>query len=301
MSEHITHIAVFEDAARLALHSGKLAAPLASSLKNNWRIGRLGACTRSGDAFSVGLLKKWREEWPGKPEDRLEHKMAFLLGWRCHQAGDRRFKPVYREVQPEHYAAKAAAGGESDPPSDATIYHDAVIFREVYGSGTQDPFTPSTLDYSVDDTVERVFRSSWHRTLLSGQKFLKDDGDAEAWLKLLFARIEPFNVNPKQYAAAFHDPDPSWLYRFIEAPNFYNRTDPVVRLARSIQQGKPDTSIDVEKAVTGWKGQCQYAQSVAMGYDMMMATTEFFERKIEEAELKKRYLIGVSHLQTKWG
>lgn len=304
MSEHITHLAVYEDAARLALHDPGVPPVFKDVLKQHWADGGLGSLTRSGDRFSVGVLRGLRQGWPTRqPDKRLERRLAFLLGWRCHQAADRRFKPVYRELQPEHYST------EKGVPSDVTVYHDAVIFREVYRSGKDAPYHPSALDYrlethaaaaSVDaEFTQRLFRMLWQESLLAGQSFLRTEKDPAKWFPLFAARKEPFIVDVHRYSVALHHPDPALHYRYIVAPNFYDAADPLLALARSIQRGAPDASIDLKRAVDTAPKQSQFAQAVANGLGYIRASSAFWENKIDEDELKRRFQIGTPHYRPK--
>jgi hypothetical protein len=72
----------------------------------------------------------------------VEEKLAFLLGWRTHQAADRRFKPVYRQLQPEHYA--------KEPNPDTADYKAELSAALAAASGaafasTADPLVRSAL------------------------------------------------------------------------------------------------------------------------------------------------------------
>lgn len=298
MSEHITHTAVFDDCARLALHSGTICDGFKISLSEHREVGRFGSVSRHGDKFTSKLLSSYRDQWATrKPGDYVEEKLAFVLGWICHRAADRQFKPIYRIVNPEHYVE------ESSAPSDASVYHDVILFREVYDNGKKDPFIPSTLDFSLEshpaakavsvDEVQDLFGAMWQRSLLELQSFIPHDDDLDAWLELVFERLEPYTVDVKRYAEAYHRPDPDKLKRFITDNNFYSRTDPIVRLARSIHQDAIDDTIDLAAAVKAAATQSQYAQALHKGYSYLQGASDFFEHAIDERELKVRFNIGI--------
>ena len=59
MSEHITHIAVFENCARLAIYSSKVNPLFKESLKNYPDMGLLASASRGNHLFSVPLI--WRK------------------------------------------------------------------------------------------------------------------------------------------------------------------------------------------------------------------------------------------------
>jgi len=303
MSEHITHLAVFEDAARLALVHPRVHSDLKQSLKSGWRAGSLGAVTRSGDAFSVGVFKNVRAAWDRSgPDKQLERKLAFVLGWRVHQAADRRFKPVFRQLQPKHYEFDRGF------PPDVTVYHDVVVFREVYDSGRLRPFHPSVLDNRLEshplaahfDTAfaEAILRSCWQQPLLRNQRFLAHESIPAPWQKLLETRMEPFHVDVRRYAGAYAHPDPGWYQHFIVAPKFYHREDPLLRYARALQRGGSTASLDLLASIASAGGQSQYAEAVANGVGYILAASAYWNREIDETELKRLFHIGSSHLRT---
>ncbi len=305
MSEHITHTVVLDDCARLAPHSDKICDAFKLCLAKHHDIARLGSVTRSGDRFTVKLLRDARERWPTRKEgDLVAEKLAFVLGWRCHLAGDRQFKPIYRRLDPERYAGEEVKGA-----GDVSIYHDVVIFREVYDYGRKEPYVPSSLDYRLEShpaasavsigETQKLLRAMWQRSLLEIQSFLAADDDLDKWLEIFFARYEPFEVDLLRYAEFFHNPDPDKMRRFIIDDNFYDRTDPIIALARSIQRGAIDKTINLDRAVEAAATQSQYAQALRRGFHYLHAASDFFMGKIGEDELKKRSDLGKPHVPVK--
>jgi hypothetical protein len=61
--ENITHTAVTDDCARLAIYSSTICAPFKDVLSQHLDIARLGGITRSGGKFVLSLLGRYREEW----------------------------------------------------------------------------------------------------------------------------------------------------------------------------------------------------------------------------------------------
>ena len=79
--------------------------------------------------------------------------------------------------------------------------------------------------------------------------------------------------------------------------NFYDRRDPLIRLARALHQGAR-SDIGLDQAVDQAAGQSQYAQALRKAYLYITASSEFFERKIGEAELRPRLDLGTPHVVT---
>jgi len=292
VSEHITHTAVTDDGVRLALHSPDICEVFHGVLRRNTDICRYSAMTRSGDQFTVKLLRALRDQWRnGRLDSLAEKKLAFLLGWRCHLAADRTFKPVYRILDPGHYLKGDDEHGEA---SDVSIYHDVVVFREVYDNGRAEPFTASALDFRLEShpasramparALQRLLLPFWQTELLRIHS------------RRVPARFQLHRITVLRYSAAYHTPDPDKMRRFIIEPNFYNPQDPLIALARSLQRGKPRGDIALADAVAAAAKQSQYSQALERAYRYLLAASDYFTGKIDERELELRCDVGKPHV-----
>jgi len=307
VSELITHTAVYEDCSRLALTSPRVCAAFKLVLERHGDIGALGCLTRGGDRHPVQLLEHCRDRWESrKPGDLVEEKLAFVLGWRCHNAADRHFKPIYRKVQPEYYRNETSADADEKNASDARIFHDLIVFREVYDSGKRKGFSPYFLQDSLGGhpaasavavvPMEAVLGAVIQRTLLGMQSFATKETDGDRWIKRFDTRRQDYYIDIHRYARGLEGPPPDWLRRFILENNFYDRRDPLIRLARALHQGARNPDISLDQAVEQAARQSQYAQALRKAYLYLTACSEFFERKIGEAELRPRLDLGTPHV-----
>ena len=289
MSENITHTAVTDDCARLALHSPAICTAFKEVLEQHLDIARLGGVTRSGGKYVVPLLDDMRQSWPARVQDGvMEQKLAFVLGWLAHRAADLQMKPIFHAVD----------GDCRHDPTDCSVYHDVFLFREVYGSGQEEPYAPEMLEATMASApatqafdvgeIESLFRSVWQRALIGLHTFIPDQEDIDGWLERLFKTRQLFYVDIRRYASAFADPDPDKVQRFIVDVHFYEGQDPLIRLARSIQRGTPDAEIDLQEALEAAASQSEYAQALRRGYLYMQAASDFFERRIDEQTFKDR-------------
>jgi hypothetical protein len=289
MSENITHTAVTDDCARLALYSPAICTAFKEVLEQQLEIARMGGLTRSGGKYVVSLLDDMRQAWSARTKgDVMEQKMAFVLGWLAHRAADLQMKPIFRAVD----------GDCSLSPTDCSVYHDVFLFREVYGSGQVEPYAPEMLEATMAsspaarafevDEIESLFRSVWQRALIGLHTFIPDEEDIDGWLERLFDTRQRFYVDIRRYGSAFADPDPDMVKRFIVGVHFYEGQDLLIRLARSIQRGAPDEGIDLQEALAAAASQSQYAQALRRGYLYMQAASDFFERRIDEQTFRDR-------------
>lgn len=311
MSEHITHVAICDDCIRLALHSPKICQPFKQVLNDHIDLARMGSFTRGGDRVTVQVLDYCRQRWPKRqPGNMVEEKLAFALGWRGHNAADRQFKPVYRQVEPEYYAkADAAAGGgdpDMDAPSDSRIYHDTIVFNEVFRGGRDKPFSPHLLEYRLQshpaarglaiEHLEDLLGGLLQRSLFELQSLPAGEGNARKRLAVSPRRYQPFTVDVHRMSRAFYSPDAEKLRRFTIENDFYDRVNPIIVLARSIQRGAPDQRINLDQALQAAESQSGYAQAVRKGYLYLLASSEYFERRIGDEELRERLDLAKPHV-----
>ena len=285
MSENITHTAVTDDCVRLALHSPRICRPLKLCLGKHLDSVRLGGVTRSGGTHMPGLLTKFRKVWPNRrPGDLLEEKLAFVLGWHTHRAADLQMKPIFETADKDCPLF----------PTDCSIYHDVFLFREVYDSGRREPYLPTTLEMRMQSSpaagafrigpADDAFRSVWGQQVLGLQSFV----DGSPRLERLVQTRQEIRADLRRYAETLSDPDPDKTRRFIVEINFYDRKDPIVRLARSLQHGRPDKKIELGEALAAAAAQSQYARALQMGYGYLRAASDYFQGRIELDVYKDR-------------
>ncbi len=68
MSEHLTHIAVFEDCARLVSQSEAYTEAFKVSLPTLWDAGLLASAARGNHLFAVPLLETYRTRWASRTD-----------------------------------------------------------------------------------------------------------------------------------------------------------------------------------------------------------------------------------------
>jgi len=288
MSENITHTAVVDDCACLALESEAICEELKEAFREHLEIARLGGVTTGGGFFIPDLLAKYRKAWPSRePDNLLPQSLAFVLGWICHRAADLRMKPVFKELD----------GDCGQFPTDCSVYHDVFLFREIYASGKLPPYSRATLEPEMLSLpgakslpiaeVEEVFQAMLQRFLISMHTVMPDLDNAEEWIPKLIRRRQKFGGVIKRYAEAFANPDPDKYNRFIVEPNFYDKNDPIIVQARS---GKPSApNADANRSL--------YAQILTRGMGYIQAASDYFSRQIEEDELRDRLERGFQGLK----
>lgn len=292
MSENVTHTGILDDCFRLMQVSDEICDAFKEVAESQNDFARLGGITRSGDRFTVQLLESFRQRWAErKSDDKLEPKLAFVLGWLTHRAADRQMKPVFRDAEPN----------PTHSPTDCSVYHDAFVFKEVFAGGKEAPYNTATFEAgmqslpvaaAVDSAdVEAFFRALLQRALIEMHTFIPDRENIEPWLEKLSTLQQRFNVDIDRYAAAIYKPDPEKVKRFITDVNFYDPNDPIIVVARGIQRIGGVTASQVKEAAAA-EAKSHYGQALQMGYGYLCAASEFFKSDMEPEVLKARLDIG---------
>ena len=290
MSEHITHIAVGEDSYRVVRQQPDFSQRIQTAVAAYPEAFRLGTCTRSGDTFILPLLTEWRDgDWTGS--DAQQRQLSYVIGWMGHLAGDRTFKPVYRITDLAFYT-RGYPG-----PAHASIYHDAATFAAVFDHGREAPFHPSLLSADLSDhpaadflpvsELEPALAMQFADALAGFKTYLPEQiDDWEAQWEAINDERQRFYVEVDRYTAAYHQPDPARTRQYLIDPQFYHAEDPIIRLAREVQQGK-EPEVTLEAALLGTDGQSLYAQSLKLGHDFMLACSDYLEGRIDLEQAKR--------------
>ncbi len=299
MSEHITHIAVAEDSARIASIDPAFSKRLLACIEKHPMAFRFGSTTRSGDNFIFPFLEKWKKDW--KNDDPRSEKMSYILGWSGHLAADRTFKPVYRLTNLDHYM------DERPSPTDASVYHDIITFGKVFQQGKTSPFHPSILendlnghpgaDYVPVSRLENAYAGNLCANLAVRKTYLPKDAQKvlEDW-DGIESQTQAFYVDMDRYIAAYNETDASLMKQMIIDPNFYDEVDPIIQLARSVQNNE-SPKFSLEEALEQADQQSLYAQSLKLGHQFLMADSDFFEGKTSLEEAAKRHRRFERHKQ----
>ena len=225
--------------------------------------------------------------------------MAYILGWAGHLAADRTFKPIFRIADLAYYV-KGLPG-----PSNASVYHDTIIMREVFANGNHPPFHKTILAPLLQghpaasvvpvQQIEASFAMQQQNDMAGFKRFLTPSRNSEkTFTDNTQNEMQEYKVNLDRYTAAYHNPDPTKLRQFILKPNFYDRKDPIILLARQLQYGRNPT-IQLDEALKNTSEQSQYAQALKLGYDFLMSCSDYFTNKIDLEEAKVRMRTHQAH------
>lgn len=272
---HLTPILLVDDAIRLTLLNQSISDEFKSALIEHHHFALAsGALNREGKDV-LALLSAIREGWAGRDcmeidnhsvaGDMLEPKMAFAAGWLAQRA-----------ARTSIYGADAPATVD-----DRSIYHDVTLLHAIHDSEPVDPFTSGA---SVDELAQ-FLQLMYYRAYMRMHTIDPDFDDVEAWILRVVKKNREIEDLTRRYAEAYLNPDASKRRQYVEAPNFYAAADPIIELARMLQQGVTESSIRLADAVEASTSGSRYAQALGRAYSALESIDAYNSRVIAASEL----------------
>jgi hypothetical protein len=287
MSEHITHIAVYEYCSGLARYSNKVNPLLKESLQQYADMGLMASASRGNHLYAVPILTRAKET--GHTDNKMKMQIAAALGWMTHRASDLQMKPIFKYID------------EDDPyfsQSENQIYHDAVTFREVYGGGTVPSisdrvyFSPATLEPGMKSMpaasavnvalAESLFAHQVQRSLMAQRAFVTKEKDMQTWLQKFLEERQYYSEDLRVYFDAFQNPDEKKMKKYIADVNYFDEDDGIIRLAKALHRGEQPPAIPLPEAIEKAATQSQFAQALRRGMIYMEAGSDYYEGKMEK-------------------
>lgn len=285
MSEHITHVAVYDDTVRLMKHKDRFTQAFIESTSKEFESGWVASGSNGNHIWAVPILEQYRAKYKAgdRSSDTLR-KISAAIGWITHRAADLVVKPVLRSV-----------GYENHPvynEQEQSAYHDIVIFKKVFKDGRYspnlyEPLSPATFEplmqshpqskfYNTDE-LETAVSHFYLNELLKQHSFIADTNNFDQWFDLFMDSKQKFSEDLDMYINANTQPNKTKFGKYVTNYQYYTDNDQIIRLVRSIQDGKPDTSIRLEVAIDAAKNQSMYARILANSYTMLCYASDFFD------------------------
>ena len=293
MSEHLTHIAVYEDAASFVLHTDRFCNAFRQCIEEHYDSGLVTSGTRGNHIFAVPILEKYKDNWDeASISKEAKMQVAGSIGWLTHRAADLEMKPTWR------------ARKEADPAfndSEMQIYHDAVVVHKVYSGGqvsTRSPYeviTPHILEkamsshpastYLHTSKVEELITLLYQKEFVELHQFHKNGPDVDQWMNDFVEYHQEFTEDLRLYMEAFTRPDPEKMESYVHSINFYDENDPLIRWARGIRANQDISEIDLDDALVQAEGQSHYSKALLKAYRFLSDASSYFENELEKNAL----------------
>lgn len=301
MSDMLTHWAICDDSLRLMGADQRVEPAFGDACKSFPQVVRVGACTRGGGQWMPILFERAREGWEGADtEPGAKKKLAWAVGGITHQACDTVAKPYLSvhagsEWSLTHGVLSGrpnARGRESEVDAEEVMtcsaYCDTHVFRKVYLSGTEDPFSKLFLADlgSAGRTFEALVNTMFQRSLMAAHTLKPpqphDDETFLAWFDDVMGYLQPLYLDTSIWVKAFNDPDPALMEKYAIETRFYRDDDPIVEVARALHAGQSVAQPDLEAASADGLNQSMYGQGLELSLRYLHNASAFWQGRASE-------------------
>lgn len=295
MSEHITHVAVYEDTVRL-MKADRENFPkiFTQSVEQCYDSGLFCSGSRGNHLYAIPILEKYKNRKPDTFNKKEMEQIAGALGWLTHRASDLQMKPIFNIIEKE--------GHPVFHDNECQMYHDAVMFKEVYQGGmlsSESPyqkFSPATLahgmkgnpaaEYVNVPVTENVVTHYYLGEIAGLQHFINELDDIDEYCDLLISNSQNLYEDLRIYIDAFQTPEFHKLTEYIHNYNVYDEEDALLKIVRNIQlNNKYPSAAELQEALATADKQSQYAQAVKKGYDYLSGAGKFYNDEIGKSDV----------------
>ncbi len=294
MSEHITHVAVYEDSVRLIKADRENFPPIfTQSVEACHDSGLFCSGSRGNHLYAIPILEKYKGRKPESFNKREKEQIAGALGWLTHRASDLQMKPIFDIIEKREHPVFH--------DNECQMYHDAIMFKQVYQGGilssesTYEKFSPGTLahgmkgnpaaDYVNVPLTENVFTHYFLSEMAGLQHFVNDViDDVDQYCDFLIQSSQNLYEDLRIYIDAFQSPDYHKLVDYIHNYNVYDEEDALIKIVRDIQlNNKYPSAAQLQEALATADQQSQYAQALKKGHDYLSGAGRFYNDEISKS------------------
>jgi hypothetical protein len=168
-----------------------------------------------------------------------------------------------------------------------SAYCDIHVFRKVYLSGDETPFTRLFLADLGDAgrAFESFIGTMFQRALLSAHTFKPpqphDDAAFLSWFDHLMEYVQPLYLDTSIWVKAFTQPDPALIERYAIETKFYLDDDPVIEVARALHRGQAVSQSTLEAATVDGINQSMYGQGLELSLRYLHNATALWHGRAE--------------------
>lgn len=263
-----TRTALIEDSASLLLASEETCAAFREAASAHPPFLQLGPLKGADETFALPILDRYRSGWeshrtvreaagfrsaPSVPKTEAESTLAFVLGWLCHRAADRRLTAATPE---------------------ARLHRDAHLFRARYA------VPGATLDA---ETLSAMFRALKQRCFIEMHTFKPDGDDIEGWFDKLYDGMREWDDAMQRLAKAVAEPDAAWERKL--AGGFYRADDEIVALAAELREGGAVSRDRLEAALAA-APRSEYGLALQAAVGSLRNANAYFTYRADAAALE---------------
>lgn len=299
MSEHITHIAVYEDCTRIMKHKpDRFTKAFHNAIQTSYDTGMFCSGSRGNHLYAIPILEKNREIYGSSKYSNAEiEQVAGAVGWLTHRAADLEMKPMFKKIN--------SLDNNMLIENECQMYHDAVVYKYVYQGGKISTDSPNErIDESVlahqmnanpasqhlyIDHFEELMTHNYVAQMVEQCLFTEELNDINTFTEKLVTSSQDLYEDLRIYIRAYENPEPYKIQGYINNYNIYDPEDPLILFVRYVQEnGKAHPEIDIDAALKEASNQSHYARALRRGFDYVAALSDFFDGEISKEETVKR-------------
>ena len=292
MSEHYSHIAVYEDTVTLLSVTNKLSHIFKTALSRFYDSGLLASTSRDILYWAIPILEKYKTADPAKVEDETLMKLAAAIGWLTHRGADLAVKPILKLFDSD----KSARFNNTE----CSVYFDAEIYRQVYDSGKKTtrsmynlvtPFSfaehfnlAKTANAQPAEAIEQMMSFYMITDWAMLNPYVTTEKDCDIWMKKTQKQLHDYHEDYRMYVEAVQNPREERTRAYLMDKNYYNPNDDIIKTVRSI------TDIEITKQLpdslfTESDKLSVYARALSKAYKYTTAGIRFYQNEISKKEL----------------
>ncbi|MCX6141846.1 MAG: hypothetical protein NTZ35_01365 [Ignavibacteriales bacterium] len=292
MSEHYSHIAVYEDTVTLLSVTNKLPHIFKTALSRFYDSGLLASTSRDILYWAIPILEKYKTANPAKAEDETLMKLAAAIGWLTHRGADLAVKPILKLFDSD----KSARFNNTE----CSVYFDAEIYRQVYDSGkkttrsTYNLVTPfsftehfnlaKTTNAQPAEAIEQMMSFYMITDWAMLNPFVTTEKDCDIWMKKMQKQLHDYHEDYRMYIEAVQNPREERTRAYLIDKNYYNPNDGIIKTVRSITDIETTKQLP-ESLFTESDKLSVYARALSKAYKYTTAGIRFYQNEISKKEL----------------
>lgn len=244
----LTPTFILEDVLRL-LHLSEFSDDFVEALQINRQLFHRGAAFRLPQDEWSKLIDQVGETWGGKDtRDEGQTLLALLAGASMYSTIDRHLPMASSDLTCVVPAL-----------SDEQIYHDVWVMKEMQNADPASGAIPMSESLEIESgDVAELFQLIRQRNLIRMHTIRPEFADVEKWLEQVLSLQHILEEENVRYAQVYSNPISVGVDK--EMITFYDRDDPIIRLARGLQMSVTEIPYKLMDSIDQAGSQSMYAQ-----------------------------------------
>ena len=292
MSEHYSHIAVYDDTIKLLFVNKKLPQIFETALTRFYDSGLTASTSRDGLRWAIPILEKYKSDIPLKTDDETLMKLAAAIGWLTHRGADLAVKPILGL-----FSSKKTSKFNN---TECSVYFDSEVYRQVFQSGKKTtrsmynlitPFSftknfnlANTSNAKPAETIEYILSFYMINDWALLNPYVDTEKDFDIWFNKTQFQLHDYHEDYRMYVEAVQNPDDEKTNKYLLENNYYNANDEIIKKARSITNIEKTEELPLSLFEESDQLSV-YARALQKAYKYTTGGIRYFQNEISKDEL----------------